>query len=117
MSKYDVRARILKTGEERIYPEVVFNNICDDTENPLQFLEFVDLPQDNQPLYTPQSPQIEKQSSTHQQILVDALLNERKEKQELQARIKELESAKVITEEPEKPKRGRPSTKTEEVTA
>jgi hypothetical protein len=106
--KMDVKARILKTGEERIYPEAVFNNICDDTENPLQFIEYVDLPQDNQPFYTPPSPQIEQQSSTHQQILVDALLNERKEKQELQARIKELESA---NEPKDAPKRGRPAKK------
>jgi len=107
MVKMDVKARILKTGEERIYPSTVFDNIYDDTENPLQFIEYVDLPQDNQPFYTPPSPQVKQQSSTHQQILVDALLKERQEKQELQARIKELESANSV-EETEKPKRGRP---------
>lgn len=85
MSKYDVKARILKTGKERIYPEAVFNNICDDTENPLQFIEYVDLPTDNQPFVT-----TNQQPEVHSQLLVEALLKERSEKQALEAKIKEL---------------------------
>src|SRR5689334_20213881 len=90
MSKYDVKARILKTGEERIYPEAVFNNICDDTENPLQFIEYVDLPLDNQPFRTPPP---NHQPEVHQQKLIDALLKERADKQALENRIKELEAS------------------------
>lgn len=91
MSKYDVKARILKTGEERIYPEAVFNNICDDTENPLQFIEYVDLPKDNQPFYTPPSPQPE----VHSQKLIDEVLRLREENNKLKA------SLEPKTDEPE----------------
>lgn len=100
MSKYDVKARILKTGEERIYPEAVFNNICEDTENPLQFIEYVDLPVDNPIQSQPVQPE-----SNHQQILVDELIKTRNEKQALEKLIKELQS-------PEEKKVGRPKKET-----
>lgn len=105
MSKYDVRARILKTGEERIYPEQVFLNICEDTENPLQFIEYVDLPPNDTTPFKPESPQ----SELHSQKLIDALLKERADKQALENRIKELESLQKPEEQaPEKKSVGRP---------
>lgn len=87
----DVLARVKKTGEERVYPEKVFENICDDVDNPLEFIRYQDGPEDNVPVQVTQ--QFQPQSEvTHQQLLVDALLKERQEKQELEARIKELEA-------------------------
>ena len=87
----DVLARIKKTGEERIYPEKVFENICDEVDNPLEFIRYVDGPEENTPAPIVHQFQIQPEV-THQQLLVDALLKERQEKQELEARIKELES-------------------------
>ena len=87
----DVLARVKKTGEERVYPEKVFENICDEVDNPLEFIRYVDGPEENTPAPSTQQFQIQPEV-THQQLLVDALLKERQEKQELEARIKELES-------------------------
>jgi hypothetical protein len=102
MSKYDIKARIVKTGEERIYPEVVFNNICDDTENPLQFIGYVDQPTDNMPMLN-QQPQPE----IHSQLLIDEVIRLRDENNKLKASSIQIEQPKA-EEQPEK-KRGRPT--------
>src|SRR5437588_185178 len=86
----DVLARIKKTGEERVYPEKVFENICDDVDNPLEFIGYVDGPEDNVPSQIIQQFQ-QQPEVNHQQLLVDALLKAREEKQLLEERIKELE--------------------------
>lgn len=85
MAQMDVLARIRKTGEERIYPNTVFENICDDVDNPLDFVRYVDIPQDNPPQIQQAQPQ-----ATHQQILIDELLKTRNEKLALEQELEEL---------------------------
>lgn len=102
MSKYDIKARIVKTGEERIYPEVVFNNICDDTENPLQFIEYVDQPTDNMPMLN-QQPQPE----IHSQLLIDEVIRLREENNKLKA--SSIQPKPETEEQSEKKKVGRPA--------
>lgn len=93
----DVKARIRKTGEERVYPEKVFENICDDTDNPLEFIEYVDIPTENQS--TPQIQQL-PQPEVHSQLLIDEVIRLREENNKLKSL--------TIEEQPEK-KRGRPA--------
>lgn len=100
MATMDVRGRIRKTGEERIYPEKVFEVICDDPDNPVDFIEYVDIPKDNAPVVQAAEPQ-----ATHQQILVDELIKTRNEKLALEAELKELKAS--LEPEQEKKKVGR----------
>jgi len=98
MSKQmDVRARIRKTGEERIYPEKVFEVNCDDPDNPLDFLEYVEIPSDGAPVTQPAVPQV-----AHQQILIDELIKTRNEKLALENQLKELKAAMAPEEEGKK---------------
>lgn len=97
MATMDVRARIRKTGEERIYPEKVFENICDEIDNPLDFIEYVNLP-------TEGIPQIQNQPAPeiHSQALIDEVIRLRLENQKLQELITEPEETET---DPEKTKR------------
>lgn len=104
MAIMDVRARVRKTGEEIVYPNVVFENIFDNPDNPLDFIEYVDIPQDA-PIVQ-QEIAVPKPQVAHQQILIDELIKTRNEKLALEQQLKELQ-AKVEPEQ-EKKKVGRP---------
>jgi len=82
MAKMDVLARIRKTGEERVYPDTVFENICDDPDNPLDFIKYVDIPHDSAP-----QPVQNQAASEHSQSMVDELLRLREENNQLKSLV------------------------------
>jgi len=91
MSKFDVRARIVKTREERIYPEKVFEVLADDPENPLEFIEYVDIPTDTSPQPSFQQP---AQTEVHSQLLIDEVIKLREENNRLKAAQEEKPKSK-----------------------